>query len=64
MHGRGAEGTPSPGLLATGSFSVPRFSKGFWRTAWGRQRGERQGDQVVPGPVSLLPAAVPTSAWV
>lgn len=64
MHVRGAEGTPSPRLLATGSFSVPRFSKGFWRTAWGRQRGERQGDQVVSGPVSLLPTAVPTSAWV
>ena len=59
VHVRGAEGTPSPRLLATGSFSVPWFSKGFWRTAWGRQRGERQGDQVVPGPYVFVSYCCP-----
>lgn len=43
MHVRGEEATPPPGSWPRAASPHPQFSKGSWRTAWERQKGEHQG---------------------
>lgn len=53
MHVLGAESTYPQALGHRLLLYTPSLAKAPGKTAWGRQRGERQGGQMVPGPQCL-----------